>query len=72
MIAPKTRERLRVTVTTNGKRRFVPRDQVLLLSVVYGLLLLLKNKLFDASVFFKRIVLDSFHLLVYCPGKFST
>ena len=37
-------ERLRVTLTPNGKREVVPRDQVFALIVVYCLLLLLKNK----------------------------
>ena len=37
-------KRLRFTFTPNGKREFVPRDQVFPLIVVYCLLLLLKNK----------------------------
>ena len=37
-------EKLRFTFTPNGKREFVPRDQVFPLIVVYCLLLLLKNK----------------------------
>ena len=41
---------LRVMFTQNGKREFVPRDQVLLLIVVYCLLLLL------TPVLSKRIV----------------
>ena len=39
-------EKLRFTFTPNGKREFVPRDQVFSLIVVYYLLLLLKNKWF--------------------------
>ena len=37
-------ERLRFTFTPNGKREFVPSDQVFPLIVGYFLLLLLKNK----------------------------
>ena len=37
-------ERLRFTFTPNGKREFVPRDQVFPLFFVYRLLLLHKNK----------------------------
>ena len=37
-------ERLRFTFTPNGKREFVPRDQVFPLFFVYCLLLLHKNK----------------------------
>ena len=37
-------ERLRFTFTPNGKREFVPRDQVFPLIVVYCLLPLPKNK----------------------------
>ena len=37
-------ERLRFTLTPNGKREFVPRDQVFPLFFVYRLLLLHKNK----------------------------
>ena len=37
-------ERLRFTFMRNGKRKFVPRDQVFPLTVVYRLLLLHKNK----------------------------
>ena len=51
--------RLRFTFTPNGKREFVPRDQVFPSIVVYCLLLLHKNKKFHAS-FIRRIVLDSF------------
>ena len=42
-------ERLRITFTLNGKREFVPRDQVFPLIVVNCLLLPLKNKQFHAS-----------------------
>ena len=44
-----TLERLRFTFTPNGKREFVPRDQVFSLFFVYCLLLLHKNKWFYAS-----------------------
>ena len=37
-------ERLRFTFTPNGKREFVPRDQVFPLFFVYCLMLLHKNK----------------------------
>ena len=39
-----TIERLRITFTPNGKREFVPREQVFPLFFVYCLLLLHKNK----------------------------
>ena len=42
-------ERLRFTFTPNGKREFVPREQVFPLIVVNYLLLQLKNKYFQAS-----------------------
>ena len=42
-------ERLRFTFTPNGKREFVPRDQVFPLIDVYCFLLLHKNKWFHAS-----------------------
>ena len=51
--------RLRFTFTSNGKREFVPRDQVFFLIVVYCLLLLLKNKYFHASFIHKN-----------CSGQF--
>ena len=51
--------RLRFTFTPNGKREFVPRDQVFFLIVVYCLLLLLKNKYFHASFIHKN-----------CSGQF--
>ena len=40
----KSVDRLRFTFTPNGKREFVPRDQVFPLFFVYRLLLLHKNK----------------------------
>ena len=52
-------EKLRFTFTPNGKREFVPRDQVFSLIVVYYLLLLLKNKWFPASFILKN-----------CSGQF--
>ena len=51
--------RLRFMFTPNGKRKFVPRDQVFLLLVVYCLLLLLKNKFFHARFIHKN-----------CSGQF--
>ena len=51
--------RLRFTFTPNGKREFVPRDQVFFVLVVYCLLLLLKNKYFHASFIHKN-----------CSGQF--
>ena len=47
-------ERLRFMFTPNGKREFVPRDQVLPLFFVYCLLLLHKNKQFYASFIHKN------------------
>ena len=47
-------QRLRSTFMPNGKREFVPRDQVFPLIVVYCLLLLHKNKLFHASFIHKN------------------
>ena len=47
-------ERLRFTFTPNGKREFVPRDQVFPLVFVYCLLLLYKNKQFYASFIHKN------------------
>ena len=44
-----TIERLRFTFMPNGKREFVPRDQVFPLIFVCCLLLLHKNKYFHAS-----------------------
>ena len=48
-------------VKPNGKREFVPRDQVFPLIVVYCLLLLLKNKQFHASFIRKN-----------CSGQFMS
>ena len=52
-------ERLRFTFTLNGKREFVPRDQVFPLIVVNCLLLQLKNRQFHASFIHKN-----------CSGEF--
>ena len=52
-------ERLRFTFTLNGKREFVPRDQVFPLIVVNCLLLQLTNKQFHASFIHKN-----------CSGEF--
>ena len=48
-------ERLRFTFTPNGKREFVPRDQVFPLIVVHCFLLLHKNKWFHASFFHENL-----------------
>ena len=45
--------------TPNGRHEFVPSDKVFPFIVVYCLLLLLKNKLFQASFIHKN-----------CPGQF--
>ena len=66
-----TVERLRFTFTPYGKREFVPRDQVFPLIVVNCLLLQLKTSSFK-PVLYIRIVLDSFYLLIFYSGKFST
>ena len=47
-------ERLRFTFTPNGKREFVPRDEVFPLIVVYCFLLLHRNKWFHASFIHKN------------------
>ena len=54
-----SKERLRFTFTPNGKREFVPRDQVFPLIVVYCLLVLQKNKYFHAIFIHKS-----------CSGQF--
>ena len=67
-------ERLRITLTANGKHEFVPRDEVFPLIVVYCILLrfLLKTTSCFTPVVSIRIVLDSFHLLIFYSKKFST
>ena len=63
---------IKITFTPNGKRKFVPRDQVFPLFFVYwGLLLLLKMSSF-MPVLSKRIVLDCFYVLIFYSEKFST
>ena len=47
-------ERLRFTFTPNGKREFVPRDEVFPLIVVYCFLLVHRNKWFHASFIHKN------------------
>ena len=64
-------ERLRFTFTPNGKREFVPRDQVFPLFFVDCLLLLHKISEF-MLVLSTRIVLDCFYLLIFYAEKFST
>ena len=51
-----TIERIRVTFTPNGKREFVPCDQVFRLFFIYWLLLLHKNKYFLLAEFSVRTV----------------
>ena len=58
--------------TPNGKREFVPRDQVSPLIVVYCLVLLHRNKYSFTPVLSIRIVLDSFYLHIFYSEKFST
>ena len=67
-------ERLRITFTPNGKREFVPRDEVFPLIVVYCILLqfLLKTTSCFTPGLSITIVLDSFHLLIFYSEKFST
>ena len=56
---------------SNGKREFVPLDQVFSWIVAYWLLLLHKNKSFHAS-FIQKNFLDSIYLLIFYFDKFST
>ena len=56
-------ERLRYTITPNGKGDFVPRDQVSPLIVIYCLLYLLKNKSFHASFIHKNCAREFFLLI---------
>ena len=66
-------ERLSFTFTPNGKREFVPRDQVYPLIVLNYLLLQLKKISSFTPVSYIRIVLESF--ICYFPiysEKFST
>ena len=58
--------------TPNGKREFVPRDQVFPLIVVNCLLLQLKKISSFTPVLYIQIVLDSFYLLIFYSEKFST
>ena len=67
----RTIERLRFTFTPNGKREFVPRDQVFPLFSVYCLLLLHKISSFTPALSI-RIALDCFYLLIFFSEKFST
>ena len=48
-------ERLRFTFAPNGRREFLPRDQVFPLLSVYSLLLLHKNKYFYSSFILKNL-----------------
>ena len=56
----------------NGKREFVPRDQVFPLTVVNCLLLLRKKTSSFTPVLSVRIVLDCFYLLIFYFEKFAT
>ena len=56
-------ERLRFTFTTNGKREFVPRDQVFPLIVVYCLSFQLKKISSFTPLLYITIVLNSFYFL---------
>ena len=71
---PPCKQALRITLTANGKHEFVPRDEVFPLIVVYCILLqfLLKTTSCFTPVVCIRIVLDSFHLLIFYSKKFST
>ena len=66
-----TIERLRFTFTPNGKRKFVPRDQVSSLTVAYCLLLPLKIKWFHASFIYKNCSGQFLSAYLY-SNKFST
>ena len=59
-----------LTFTRNGRREFVPRDQVFPLLSVYSLLPLQISSLM--LVLTIGIVRDCFYLLIFCSGKFST
>ena len=64
-------KRLITTFTSNGKREFVPRDQVSPLLAVYCSLFL--HKLVVSCNFLSiRIVLSCFYLLIFYFEKFST
>ena len=53
------------TFTPNGKREFVPRDQIFPLIAVYCFLFVLKNKWFNASFIRKEMFVDSYYLLSF-------
>ena len=63
-----TIERVRFTFTPNGKREFVPRDQVFPLIVVNCLLLQLK--ILVSRQFIHKNCSDSFYLLIFYSEKF--
>ena len=66
-------ERLRVTFTSNGKREFVPDDQVSSLHVIYCMFIISTRKLVGSRNFLSiRIFLSSFYMLVSYFEKFST
>ena len=64
-------DRLSITFTSNGKREFVPRDQVSSSLVVYCSLFLHKLVV-SCNLFSIRIVLTCFYLLIIHFEKFST
>ena len=68
-------ERLNIKFTSNSKRKFVPRDQVSPLLVVYSSLFQpgVQHKLEVSRNFLSiRIVLSCFYLLISCSEKFLT
>ena len=64
-------ERINITLTPNGEREFVPREQVTPLLVVYSTLFLHINISF-AILLSLTIVLSCFYLLIFYFEKFST
>jgi len=62
-----------VTFTVNGKRGFLPRDQVFPLHVlVFNCSFLLQKMSSFTVLSAKRIVLEYFYLLIFYFEKFST
>ena len=64
-------ERINITLTPNGEREFVPREQVTPLLVVYCALFLHINISF-VLLLSLSIVLSCFYLLIFYFEKFST
>ena len=67
-------ERLNITFTSNGRREFVPRDQVSPLLVVYCLLYFISTPASVVSCNFLsiRIILSCIFLLIFYFEKLST